>query len=266
MVISCQDGQLPGANVREKLRNAKKFGYDGVEVQGWGLKDDPVGRLTEYKREAKTVGVKITAICSGNRGCFLAPDPVARREARESVVELMGAGHDLGGAHLIHVPVFGKPQVPDLGPWKSAIEIEDEMLVTELKAIAPELKGMKSRLLLEPLNRYETHYLNTTDRAVALAKRVGSPNVRIMADVFHMNIEETDIAAALERNLPWIDHVHFADSTRKEPGSAHTDFKAVVKTLAAGGFAGAVSLECGLTGPAEKVLPQVAKFIKDLAK
>ena len=55
-----------------------------------------------------------------------------------------------------------------------------------------------------------------------------------------------------------------ADSTRKEPGSAHTDFGAVVRTLKAGRYKGAVSLECGLSGPAEKVLPKTAALLKDL--
>lgn len=102
-------------------------------------------------------------------------------------------------------------------------------------------------LLLEPLNRYETYFMNTQDDGVALAERINRPGVAIMSDLFHVSIEETDSPAALRRAGTWVRHVHLADNMRLEPGSGCTDFKACLAALADIGFGDYIALECGLS-------------------
>ena len=96
---------------------------------------------------------------------------------------------------------------------------------------------------LEALNRYETHLLRTLADADELRRMIDSPSVQLMADVFHMNIEEDSIAASVRAHAGHIVHVHLADSQRREPGSGHLDFAAVFEALADNGYAGALTME-----------------------
>jgi sugar phosphate isomerase/epimerase len=98
-------------------------------------------------------------------------------------------------------------------------------------------------IALEALNRYETHLLRTLADADQLRRLIDSPNVRLMADVFHMNIEEDSIAASVRAHAAQIVHVHLADSQRREPGSGHLDFAAVFEALADNGYTGALAME-----------------------
>ena len=119
-----------------------------------------------------------------------------------------------------------------------------------------------SLILLEPLNRYETHLLNRLKQAVDICKKVRSPGVRIMADFFHMNIEEEDIPKAIEKAGEYIQHIHLADSTRLLPGHGHTDFKSGFQALRKINFGGFMSLECGIPGRPEVELPRCADYLR----
>ena len=121
-------------------------------------------------------------------------------------------------------------------------------------------------ILLEPLNRYEAHLLNRLEQAVEIAKRVNSPSVKIMADFFHMNIEEADIAASIESAGLWTQHVHLADNTRKQPGTGSTDFKSGFAALKKIGYDKYMALECGFAGDPEKAITESAKYLKACMK
>lgn len=94
-------------------------------------------------------------------------------------------------------------------------------------------------LLFEPLNRYESNLANTLADAAAL--RTG--NVKLLADLFHMNIEETDVPAAIRSAGPAIGHVHLADSNRRAAGLGHTDFRPIISALREVGYVGYLSAE-----------------------
>jgi sugar phosphate isomerase/epimerase len=98
--------------------------------------------------------------------------------------------------------------------------------------------------LYEPLNRYETNLANSLGRAVELIAEIPGGNVRLLADLFHMNIEEADLAAAIRAAGRYIGHVHFADSNRRPAGFGHTDFVPIASALRDIGYAGYVSAEC----------------------
>ena len=99
------------------------------------------------------------------------------------------------------------------------------------------------RLVLEPINRYETTLINSIAQCLDLIDDVGADNFGVLPDTFHMNIEEPSIAESLRRAGPHIFHVHFADSNRWYPGAGHTDFAEVVQVLRKVGYAGYVSIE-----------------------
>lgn len=102
---------------------------------------------------------------------------------------------------------------------------------------------MGQRLLLEPLNRYETDLLNKVGDVCLLADQTQESAVSVLADLFHMNIEETDIPQALLACGTRLGHVHLADSNRQAAGRGHTPMEPIFRTLKAMGYQGYVSAE-----------------------
>jgi sugar phosphate isomerase/epimerase len=98
-------------------------------------------------------------------------------------------------------------------------------------------------VLLEPLNRYECDYINRLSDVTAIAAEIGAPNLKLLADTFHMNIEEVDLAASLKAAGPILGHVHLADTNRQAPGHGHLDIAAVLAALNEIGYQGYLSFE-----------------------
>jgi sugar phosphate isomerase/epimerase len=96
--------------------------------------------------------------------------------------------------------------------------------------------------------------VNTLAQGAELCRATGLPSVRLMADLFHMNIEEQSSTDALRGAADMVAHVHLADSSRLEPGTGHIDFVAAFQALAKTGFVGWGAIECRLSGPPEEAL------------
>jgi 5-keto-L-gluconate epimerase len=95
---------------------------------------------------------------------------------------------------------------------------------------------------LEPINRYETTLINSVGQGLELVEAVGAANMGLLADTFHMNIEEPSIEGSIRQAGDRIFHFHVADSNRWHPGAGHLDFASILDTLYATGYAGFV---CG---------------------
>ncbi len=245
MKLACQEGMAPGERLEEKLAALDAAGYEGVEFGGAGIWE----RVKEIRSALSGSDVKPSTICAGFRGCPLDADPAERQRASDDIERLLEAGGEIGVVGLIFVPVFGPPRVNDLSPWKDALELEKELLVELMSRWADVAEKAGTLLLLEPLNRYETHLVKKLSDAVELVSRVNTPKgLKIMADFFHMSIEERDIPASIREAGEWIAHVHLADSTRELPGYGHTDFAAGFAALKESGFDGFMAMECGIPG------------------
>jgi sugar phosphate isomerase/epimerase len=123
---------------------------------------------------------------------------------------------------------------------------------------------------VEPINRYEDYMVNRLEEAVSLADEVeratGVDSVRVCADLFHMNIEEDDLAAAIRAAGPRIAHVHVDDTNRLQPGTGHMDFGSVVEALHDVGYDDWLTLECRLRGEPEEALPASTRFLAGFLK
>jgi sugar phosphate isomerase/epimerase len=135
-------------------------------------------------------------------------------------------------------------------------------LVEALAELGDHAVAVGSVVYLEPLNRYEDFMVNTLANAVAIVEEVGSPGVAVIADTFHMSVEEADIAAAIRSAAGHIGHVQLGDSNRLEPGAGHYGWPETLGALDAIGYQGWLAMECGLSGPVESVLPKVATLLK----
>lgn len=261
MKLACQEGLVSGKSLKEKLDNLKHYGYEGIELYGSGLMDNQA-RVDEIISTTKASSVKVSTICTGYRGTPLSSKRDERENAVGDIKKLLEVSAKVGAVGLIFVPIFGPPQMPDLSPYKNSIELEKELLLVLVSDLGKYAEKVDTVLLLEPLNRYETHLLKTLDQAVEIAKEVNSPGVKIMADFFHMSIEEGDIAKSIEKADEWIYHVHLADSTRLLPGYGHTDFKSGFAALKKIGYDKYMALECGVPGDPGIELPKSAKYLK----
>ena len=258
MKLAAQESMIPGDDLSSKLQNMESYGFEGIEFWGRGLAD----RVGEIKDALASGNVAPATICAGYEGCLLDPDESEREKAMADIKQLLSIGADLGVVGLITVPIFGKPRLPDLSPYAGAIDLEKKLLTLEVQELGKHALDVGCTLLLEPLNRYETHLLKKLDDAVEIQRAAGSDGVKIMADFFHMSIEEEDIALSIEKAGDAIYHIHLADSTRKLPGYGHTDFKSGFAALKKVGFDKFMALECGIPGDPEVELPKAVQYLK----
>lgn len=241
MKFACQEGMAVGATLEEKLDNLAAAGYEGIEFWGAGLWD----RVDEIKKATANHSVKPSTICAGFRGCPLDADKKERDTASADMHRLLEVAGELGMVGLIMVPIFGSPRIPDLSPLATAVQLEKDLLYKLMDDWGKTAEKAGTYVLLEPLNRYETHLIRTLADGVDVCEKVGNPNVKIMADFFHMSIEEINTADSIRKAGSHIAHVHLADSTRQLPGYGHTDFKAGFAALKEIGFTQYMALECG---------------------
>jgi sugar phosphate isomerase/epimerase len=117
-------------------------------------------------------------------------------------------------------------------------------------------------VLLEPLNRYEDHMVNTLAAGAGLVREVGLGSVALIGDFFHMSIEESDPAQALRDVAPHLRHLQLGDTNRLEPGAGHYDWARSLDALEEIGYDGWMAMECRLSGPPAQVLPRVSALLR----
>lgn len=185
------------------------------------------------------------------------PDAGHRRQAREFIAGIVDVGASLG------VPaIIGSMQ----GRWEGSVTREQALgwLAEALDELAPRAAAKGVPLFYEVLNRYETNLLNRVADALEFLQGVRAPNVKLLCDLFHMNIDEADIAAALRLAGPKLGHVHFADSNRRAIGFGHTEMHPIVAALREIGYAGYLSAEILPLPDAEAAAAQTIKSLRSL--
>jgi sugar phosphate isomerase/epimerase len=271
MKIALQLTLLPGDTVDDKARWAADNGAQGIELVSWGG-----GGVPRMASEAEAVlrHLPVSSICGNitladERGFdFLHPELARRRAAidgSKAILELCG---QLGAAGQIVPPIFGPPIVPDLSPVMSPLEIEEQLMLAACRELGPHAAAHKTLFMLEPLNRYEQHYLRKQSDGVRVIKAAGVAGIGLLSDLFHMHIEEVSTPQCIRDVGAHISHIHLADNTRLEPGTGDINFAAAFRALKAAGFAGYMAYECGVSGdtPARKAANLAAsiRLVRDL--
>jgi sugar phosphate isomerase/epimerase len=268
MKIACQERLLPGESFAQKVQLAAQIGFEGIELNAnFSVSggNSLATRMAEIRSAVEDFSVEISSICGGHPNDFLAADPNQRQKAVEAYEQSLNLAGQLGVTGPILVPIFGAPQISDPWPLRSCESLEKEILAAICDQLAAVAVEHNTRVILEPLNRYETHLINTLEDAVEICEMAGNPEgLSVMADFFHMNIEETNIPDSIRMAGARISHVHLADSTRLEPGSAHTDFMAGLGALKDIEYDGFMALECGLSGKPEETLITCVEFLKEV--
>lgn len=262
MKLACQEGLVPGNTFAGKLAKLEHYGFEGVELSGAAL--FAPGGFEERRDALKDSPIKASSICGGFSCETVHPNPRNRATCIDAIKRLMTMAAALGAVGPISVPIFNRmDRVPDLAPYRSQHQLEKELLIHLLDDIGRYGEEVGACLILEPLNRYESNALADIEEGAEVCRAVGSPGVKLMADFFHMHIEQPDIPASLRKVGDVLVHCHLADSTRKQPGSGSIDFRSGFAALKEIGFKGYMALECGLTGPADEVLPKSVQYLKE---
>ena len=261
MIITCQEQLLPGETLQEKWDAAQRFGCDGVELRGQGdhrLRE----RLPELRR-ARRDGVVMRTVCVDMLHFIGDFDAERRRDAIDNMRTELSVIAELGGVGAMtpaSYGMFSKRLPPFVPPRDDAGD--RAVLLDALGELGRHAEREGVQILLEPLNRYEDHMVNRLEQAVELAEATGLASVGVVADSYHMNIEETHPPTALVAAASRLVHVQVSDSNRLEPGAGHLDWTAFLGALDRIGYTGDLALECRLSGPAEQVLPKAVATLR----
>lgn len=222
--------------VADAFAVAGELGYDGVELH---LRDPAGISHSDLKNLTVRYGIGIptlgTGLATAEGLTFAATDPSIRRRAVERVGQHIRLAVEIGSAVTIGL-LSGR-----LGEGQRAARRLAALACLTDVCQAALAAGVT--ILLEPLNRYECDYINTLEDGLGVIEEIAAPNLKLLADTFHMNIEEVDIAASLRRAAPRLGHVHLVDSNRRAPGHGHLDIGGILRELRDIGYGGYLSFE-----------------------
>jgi len=268
MKLSIRQNMVPGRTLPEQRKNLEQFGFEGIELTPRGVADWGEW-LDETKQAFANSSVK-PSILSGAEGCLLDPNKAERDRAVASFKQMLELSAEIGAIGVICVPLIAitmshgaRPRIQDLSPLESVQSLERNLFIELLKDIGKRAQEVGAYLIVEPLNRYESFWLNRLEEGIDICKAVGNPYVKIMADFFHMHIEESDIPQSILKAGEYIVNVHLADSNRLTPGNGHTDFKTGLAALKQIGYDKYMALECGIPGDAFVELPRCVRYLKE---
>lgn len=224
--------------LRDGCRRAAELGFDAVEIFPPAADQIEQQKLTQLLSEHK---LRLAAIGTGagwvtQKLSLTHPDPAIRMRARTFVRQII----DLG-AKFSAPAIIGSLQ----GRFEGSLTHAQAAawLAEALEELGEHAAAQGQVLLLEPLNRYETNLFNRLADVAAFLDKLRSRNLRILADLFHMSIEEASIPDALRATGSYVAHVHFADSNRRAIGLGHTDVPPIIAALRQLNFQGYLSAE-----------------------
>ncbi|MEN3203790.1 MAG: 5-keto-L-gluconate epimerase [Atribacterota bacterium] len=242
-VVSLQKTRFEAVGFDENLVSTafvlQRLGYEGIEL---AIRDPDVVEEGTIHDVLKETGLVIPAIGTGQafleEGLSLSSlNPQIRKRAIERVKRHIALSSSFGSFVIIGLIRGRLPQ--EERKKKKAVELFKESL-RECGAFA---RSKNVKLVIEPLNRYELNFLNTLEETATFLSSLGMPNIGILADSFHMNIEEKDFRESLLKVKDLLWHFHVADSNRWAPGFGHLDFGVIFETLQEIGYQGFVSAE-----------------------
>ena len=248
-------------DLEKSLAHASSLGFDAVELfteSSNALDIDATKLLLEkYKLSIAAVGSGAGKVIHGFT--LTDPDKAIRQKAIDFIANMISFGAAFNAPTII-----GSMQgnIVAGGSRDQAMQ----WLAEGLSYLGKHAAAHGVKLIYEPLNRYESNLLNTLEDSVQFLNKYQIKQVGLLADVFHMNIEEADMAASIRTYGDSIIHVHFADSNRRPVGNGHTNLNEVAKALKEINYHGFVSAEAfawpNPQAAAEQTIQSFKKYFK----
>lgn len=216
---------------------AAELGYDGVEL---ALKNASEIKINDLDRLLKNSGLTVSCISTGQvfaeTGYMFTDSDNNRRNILRNIYKDF---IDLASNYGKFVNI-GRVRGIIGNNGKKDCENRFIDLAHELCEYA---QPKDVTLILEPVNRYEIDFINNLEEGVELMEKINMPNMKLMPDIFHMNIEDVTIGGELSKHINHISYIHLADSNRLAPGWGHIDFKDIFVKLKLMNYSGWVSVE-----------------------
>jgi D-psicose/D-tagatose/L-ribulose 3-epimerase len=223
----------------ELFARAAALGFDVLEV----CVEDP-SRVTAaaVARAASEAGVDVLVCGAFGPGRDVsAEDPSVRGQAGAYLRTCIDIAAE------VRSPLVSGPMYATTGNTQMASDAERraqwERAADGLRSAAAYAAERGVALAIEPLNRFETDLVNTTEQGVRLCRDIGADNVGLLLDTFHMNIEEKDIGTAIRQAGPYLRHFHACENDRAAPGTGHVEWDDVFAALADVGYRGDAVIE-----------------------
>ena len=221
------------------FRHFKAWGFDGVEI---AVEDPEPFDAPFVRQELDRQGLICTSVCA----CFppsrdLRGTPKQQRSAVTYVKQLVDIADGLG-TKIVMGPLYsatGRAEAVPVMEYKR----QWRTVRDHLKAICKYAEARGKIICMEPLNRFETDFMNTVGQGVRMIADVKSPALQLLLDTFHMNIEEKNPAAAIRRAGKHVGHFHASATDRGTPGNDHFDWRATAQALRDINYQGAVVIE-----------------------
>ncbi|GAA2176221.1 sugar phosphate isomerase/epimerase [Agrococcus versicolor] len=265
MQIACSSPMVPGATLTEKAESLARWGYDAIAVfQPLDEWSDAVRRELATLERATGVRPVELVLTDAIYGKAMDADADLRARCRAMYLQAAEACAELGLVTEIEFEYGAQDPLPLFTPYARLDDEQTAEFLDFYRQMLDVVAGSDGRVLLEPLNRYESRYLNLVEHNLELVDAVDHPNAGLLPDTFHMSIEEADLPAALRLAADRIAHVHLGDSNRLLPGSGHLDWQGIFGALRDVGYDGTVNLECSTEGDPEVSLPAAADRIRAL--
>ncbi|MDN7246456.1 sugar phosphate isomerase/epimerase [Planococcus shenhongbingii] len=245
MKIGTQNQPFFPEAINEKFRYIKQMGFDGYEIDGKLL----VGNMESVKKEQEETGLSVTTACGGYDGWIGDFNEEKRLNGLKEITGILKALQQIGGKGIVVPAAWGMftYRLPPMISPRSK-EKDREIVTKSLVYLNHAAKETGTLIFLEPLNRYQDHMINTIAEARSYIEENSFEYVKIIADFYHMNIEEDNTAVSLHDHRDVIGHIHLADNQRFQPGSGSIDFKRLFSVLKKDGYQGDLTLECRVRG------------------
>lgn len=219
-------------------RYAAELGFDAIELFAPGPDGVSKANLDSL---LKSHSLSLAAVGTGagwvkHKLTLTSPQAEIREQAKAFIRSMI----DFGGPHSASA-IIGSMQ----GRWGEGVSQTQALdwLREALNDLGEHARQYNVPLIYEPLNRYETNLVNTELAGVELMESLTTDNVRLLADLFHMNIEEVSLADGLKAGGSWIGHIHFVDSNRRPAGCGHMNYAPIAAALKEIKYSGYLSAE-----------------------
>ena len=243
----------------ESFRKASDLGYDGAEL---ALRSRDEIDVFNLRRLLDKTGLQVSGISTGQVFSALDlyltnPLDERRNQAVKVLSDLIELAGEFGGVvNLGRSRGFYSPE--------QTKEQAETLFLESLAVLSEKADKHSVTIIVEPVNRYELNFLNNLDECAAIVERSGLDNVAMMADVFHMNIEDARMGEAIERNSRLVKYVHLADSNRHAPGDGHLDFDEIFTSLKRISYDGWLSVEALPFPSPDETAKRSVDFIRPL--
>ena len=252
----CAEMLFTGLPFHERVDRIREAGFSAVEFWAWKDKD-----LDQLQRRVDG-GMKIATFSGHRQRSLVQPADLSAyaAEVRESMATARRLG--CGGLMLLTDELSADGSVDTSRYPAMSHKQKRDNVITGLRSLAPLAEEQGVDLYLEPLNSVVDHrgyWLDSSAEGFAIVDAVGSDRVRLLFDIYHMQIMEGDIIASLSADLDKVGHIHVADVPgRHEPGTGELNYANILKRLAALDYEGYVGFEFSPAGDDGRALEAIA--------